>query len=100
MKKNNEISLFLFSTLIFGMMLIPSGNAYAFGPGDFFLTKEELPSGWMYYQAPYTPGPHMAVREKFVGGLWSAKRYQISDGSSVGVIVGYYPTVEEAKKVM
>ncbi len=42
----------------------------------------------------------MAVREKFMGGSWSARQYQLLDSGLATVIIGFYPTEEEAKKAM
>jgi hypothetical protein len=94
----NTILLFLL-VLFTGLPLIPIISASSLGLGDFFLTDKELPSNWE--EKSYSgSGPHMAVREKFMGGSWSAKQYQLIDSGLATVIIGYYPTEEEAKKAM
>jgi len=94
----NTILLF-FLVLFFGLTLIPIISASTLGVSDFFLTNKELPPGWE--EKPYSGSvPHMAVREKYMGGSWSARQYQLLDNGFATVIIGYYPTEEEAKKAM
>ncbi len=65
---------------------------------DFFLTAEELPPPCVPDTAIYTPGAHMRVREKLMGGKWNSVRVRPNDTSSIAVHIGLYPTEAEAIK--
>ena len=76
--------------------IVDSSRASSLGVGDFFLTEDELPSPWIPYQRSYSPGAHMRLREKFMGGEWASVRIEDSVGASVGIFIGYFPTETEA----
>jgi len=100
MKKSKVISLVLLPFLVLALTLIASGNVSAHTAQDFLLTNEELPPGWTIYSSIFTPWPHLAVREDLMGGSWTAEKYEMEGRGTSTVLVGYYSTEEEAKKVM
>lgn len=76
---------------------IPHDKTAALRVGDFFLTEAELPSPWIPDPTVYTPGAHMRVKEKLMGGEWASVRIRDSAlTTSMHVTIGLFPDEAEA----
>ena len=111
MKLRKSTLLLSIICLIFSVISIKFDNAFAKGifvpenqsaplvVGDFFLTEDELPAGWIPDPTVYTPNAHMLVKEKLMGGDWWSVRIRDTEMSkALHVTIGLFATEAEAIK--
>ena len=111
MKLRKSTLLLSIICLIFSVISIKFDNVFAKGifipdnqsdplvVGDFFLTEDELPAGWILDPSVYTPNAHMLVKEKLMGGDWWSVRIRDSEMSkALHVTIGLFATEAEAIK--